>query len=307
MELRHLRYFIKAAELLHFTKAAEALYISQPTLSVHIQQLEEELGTELFARVGRNVRLTEAGELLLVRAREAVRELELATEEIEAVTGLLRGTLNISALPLFSSTYLPGWITKFNSLHPQVLVKARSGASEDIETGLSVGTVDLAFTMLPLEHGELNFKELFSDEVLLAVSKKHPLAARKRLEPKDLHGLEIGMPSIRIATARLARKYFDELHVQPSVIVEFDDGNALVAIASLGSLAVVVPTAAYIKDPGIVYFPLPGKGIRYTAAAVWMRLSPAARAFLEVVVAESKKQNPSIDTTGRDKVSVHRK
>src|ERR1700677_2542702 len=91
VELRHIRYFIKAAELQHFTRAAESLYISQPTLSIHIQQLEEEFGTELFSRVGRQVRLTEAGELLLARSRRAVSELETAEEELNAMKGLLRG------------------------------------------------------------------------------------------------------------------------------------------------------------------------------------------------------------------------
>src|SRR5690242_6831244 len=115
MELRHLRYFIRAAELLHFTRAAESLYISQPTLSIHIQQLEEELGTPLFARVGRNVRLTEAGELLLIRARQALNELENAGEEIGAIVGLTRGTLRIAGLPSFSSRVLAPWIAAFNS------------------------------------------------------------------------------------------------------------------------------------------------------------------------------------------------
>jgi DNA-binding transcriptional LysR family regulator len=78
MELRHIRYFIRAAELLHFTHAAESLYISQPTLSIHIQQLEEELAAPLFIRTGRQVRLTEAGQIFLVHAQQSVRALELA-------------------------------------------------------------------------------------------------------------------------------------------------------------------------------------------------------------------------------------
>ena len=91
MELRHIRYFLRAAELLHFTRAAESLHVSQPTLSNHIQQLEEEFGTPLFER-GRRLRLTEAGELLLGYARNAVCELERAKEEVANLQGLLRGT-----------------------------------------------------------------------------------------------------------------------------------------------------------------------------------------------------------------------
>src|SRR5580692_2496904 len=103
MELRHLRYFIRAAELLHFTRAAESLYISQPSLSVHIQQLEEELKTKLFTRVGRHVQLTESGQVLLTSAKHAIGELETAGKQIEAMTGLLQGTLNLATVPLYGS------------------------------------------------------------------------------------------------------------------------------------------------------------------------------------------------------------
>jgi len=286
LELRHLRYFIKAAELLHFTKAAEALYISQPTLSTHIQQLEEELGTQLFARVGRNVRLTEAGQLFLLRAQSAVHELAIATEEIGAVTGLLRGSLTIAALPLFSSSYLPKWITEFNSLYPNVHVKARSGASEDVEEGVASGVIDLGFAILPLEHAEFNWQELFSDEIALAVAKNHPLAKKKNLQIEDLNGLEIAMPSQRIATARLAKQYFNQYEVHPTVIVEFDDGNALAAMARSGRFGALLPSGAFVNDRDMVCFPLPQGSFRYTSAAIWTHLSPAAKAFLDVATSD---------------------
>ncbi|HEY9679767.1 MAG TPA: LysR family transcriptional regulator [Drouetiella sp.] len=97
MELRQLRSFIKAAELLHFTRAADLLNISQPALSNQIAQLEEELKTDLFARVGRQVKLTESGKIFLECARKFVFELETSIQNIDSITQLLRGELSIAA------------------------------------------------------------------------------------------------------------------------------------------------------------------------------------------------------------------
>src|ERR1700733_6443804 len=109
MELRHIQYFMRAADLLHFTHAAESLYISQPTLTIHIQQLEQELGLPLFDRVGRNVRLTEAGAVFQDNARKAMRELEIAMEEAADMKGLKSGTLKLAALQFFGQEFLPIW------------------------------------------------------------------------------------------------------------------------------------------------------------------------------------------------------
>jgi LysR family cyn operon transcriptional activator len=144
--------------------------------------------------------------------------------------------------------------------------------------------------MLPLENTDLHSQDLFSDEVLLVVSKDHPLAKKKKLEAKDLHLLEIAMASVRITTARLVRNYFDELAVRPTAVVEFDDGNALVEIARIGRLAAILPTGAFVRDPNMICFALPGRGLSYTVAAIWSRLSPAAKVFLTVATEESKKE-----------------
>src|ERR1700679_4286318 len=114
MELSHLRYFVRAAELLHFTRAAESLYISQPSLSIYMQQLEEEIGTPLFARVGRNVRLTEAGKLLRTHANKIIHEFEKAQQGIDDLKGLLRGTLRFGSLLAFSGEMVPIWLSTFN-------------------------------------------------------------------------------------------------------------------------------------------------------------------------------------------------
>src|SRR5271163_958786 len=120
MELRHIRYFIRAAELAHFTQAAESLYISQPTLSNHIQQLEEEIGLPLFDRLGRKVQLTEAGLVFLEHARQAIRELEWAQEEIGDLKGIVSGAVRIGALPGVGRNFLPSLLAAFHISYPQI-------------------------------------------------------------------------------------------------------------------------------------------------------------------------------------------
>lgn len=281
VELRHLRYFIRAAELLHFTRAAESLYISQPTLSVCIQQLEEEIGAPLFARIGRHVQLTEAGQLLLNRARQAVNELQTASDEIQAATELKSGRLKISALPLFSTTVLPVWITRFNALYPLVHIKARSASSEDIEAGLLSGVYNLGFSIAPTEHTDMQIRQLFNDEVVLVVSKKHPLAKLKRIELSDLNELPVAMHSYRVASARLVHKYLHDHGVQFKCVVEYDDGNALLKIAGEGNLATLLPRMG-VHDADLRTFSLPDGGIEIAAVAMYTHLNPAAKAFLAI-------------------------
>uniref|UniRef100_UPI000B00BF77 LysR family transcriptional regulator n=1 Tax=Pseudomonas aeruginosa TaxID=287 RepID=UPI000B00BF77 len=102
MLLRHLRYLLAVAEHRNFTRAAEALHVSQPTLSQQVRQLEEQLRVQLLDRSGRSVRPTDAGELYLLHARRALRELEAAQRAIHEVRDLSRGRLRLGMTPTFT-------------------------------------------------------------------------------------------------------------------------------------------------------------------------------------------------------------
>src|ERR1700727_1464068 len=107
MELRHLRAFEAAARLLHFRRAAEELHLAQPSLSGQIAALEGELGTPLFDRIGRGVRLTDAGEELLPRARRILAEVEEAYRAVAAHSGLEGGRVRVGAPPTVGMRLLP--------------------------------------------------------------------------------------------------------------------------------------------------------------------------------------------------------
>jgi len=95
MELRQLQYFVKAAETMNFTEAASAVFITQSTLSQQIKQLEEELGMLLFDRIGKHVRITEAGHVFLTHAQKILREVQKGKQAISELNNAATGELNI--------------------------------------------------------------------------------------------------------------------------------------------------------------------------------------------------------------------
>ena len=288
MELRHIRYFIRAAELLHFTHAAESLYISQPTLSIHIQQLEEELGTPLFARTGRNVRLTEAGEIFLLHARQSMRSLELAQEEIADLQGVRRGTLRIGALFSFSQELIPKWLVIFNNAHPNVQVQVQSGTPDEIEQAILSGAVDFALSFLPPDSSDIESDTLFKEEIVVAVAKENCLCEKKQLDYKDLGSLPFALPARRGASTvrRIVDERLAEEKIEPKVLVEMNDIHALLTIAEQGNAATILSRTAIGNRSGLRIMPLPGKPLSVDAGIMWHKtsnLSPAAKAFLNVI------------------------
>src|SRR5262249_19029546 len=118
MELRHLRYFLAVAESAHFTKAAQRLHVTQPKLSHQIRQLEGQLNLPLFDRVGRRVKLTSAGELLLPHARRVLRELEEAQTALGELHGLKRGELKVGIVQTVNACVIPEIVGRFSAAHP---------------------------------------------------------------------------------------------------------------------------------------------------------------------------------------------
>ncbi|MBI2809947.1 MAG: LysR family transcriptional regulator [Candidatus Melainabacteria bacterium] len=286
MELRHLGYFVRAAELLHFTRAAESLYISQPTLSVHIQQLEEEFGSPLFARIGRNVRLTEAGQILLDRSRNVIRELELAQQEITSLQGLMRGTLRIGALLAFSLEMVPIWLGVFTKKYPEVHVIVSTGTHHDLERGILDGNYELAFSFLPVEADEMEHTKLFEEEVVMVVSHDHVYSKHERITIKDLEHIPLVLPSRQTNTRRKLDEFLVEYDVHPKIVAEVDDLHALLTMVKIGGVATVLTRMAVAGTQDLIAVPFGKAAEKLVAAAMWDRraqTTPAGQAFLEVV------------------------
>src|SRR5436190_22056576 len=151
IELRHLRYFLAVAETAHFTKAAAKLHVTQPTLSHQIRQLEGQLNLALFDRMGRRVKLTAAGEMLLPHARRVWRELEEAQSALLELHGLKRGELKVGIVQTVNACVIPEIVARFSAEHSGIKVTCSELSVDDIEAGLEAGRLDLGISFLPAQ------------------------------------------------------------------------------------------------------------------------------------------------------------
>jgi LysR family cyn operon transcriptional activator len=198
------------------------------------------------------------------------------------MTGLLRGNLTLGTISLFGSRVLPPWIDAFSLLHPNVHIKVRAQRAEDIESGLLAGTVDLGFSLTPAEHPEINVKVIMTDEIGLIVAKDHPLAKKEKLEPADLMTVSMALPSHKISSSRPMGTYFETIGIAPNILIEQDDGHALLELVKLGGFATMLPKATTGGQPQLRVLDLPPPGIPINVGLMWTQLNAASGAFFEI-------------------------
>ena len=285
MELRHLRYFVKSAELLHFTRAAEALHISQPTLSQQIQQLEAELGVPLFERIGRSVYLAEAGELFLEHARRALREVEAGRQGIDDLRGLLRGTLRIGVTYAFSARLMPRILTAFVRRYPAVHIVVTETTTRSVEQGLINTEFDLGLVFQSSRTTVFESEELFKEDIVVVVSRKHPLSGSKMIRFRDLNDVRLALSAEGFSTRQIVNARFAEAGIRPHVVLETNDIDTLLAVVRSGAAATLVSRQAVAHLTDVSKIPLQEKGLFRTAALIWpngTQLTAAGARFVEM-------------------------
>ncbi|HEY2258411.1 MAG TPA: LysR substrate-binding domain-containing protein [Solirubrobacteraceae bacterium] len=188
MELRQLRYLVALAEERNFTRAASSEHIAQPALSQQIRRLEAELGLALVERTTRRVALTDAGELLVVRGRRILAELEAAETELQALRGVYTGHVTIGTMHTMGPVDLSLALALFNERHPHVQFTVREQTSEEMAEMLRVDELDLAFLSVTerVERRGLGLHQLLSEELVAVLPRQHRLGSRRRVRMSEL-------------------------------------------------------------------------------------------------------------------------
>lgn len=194
MELRHLRYFVALAEDLNFTRAARRLNMAQPPLSQQIQQLERELGVQLFRRTNRHVELTCPGHVFLAEARSVLEQVDHAARSARRAEGRDLGKLTVGAGVTSIGSVLSQVLPAFCQDHPGVDFRLRELPPQKGADMLRTGAIDLGFLVPPFNQEDLATEVVLRDPVVAILRIDHPLANGHPIELSEIASERLVVP-----------------------------------------------------------------------------------------------------------------
>jgi DNA-binding transcriptional LysR family regulator len=277
MELRHLRYFIAIGEEQHYGRAARRLRVAQPALSRQIQDLEGELGFELFERLPRGVRLSLAGQLFLEDARRILLEISDAATRAGRVARGLSGTLRIGFTE--NSCWrgaVPESFKRFRELQPDAELQLQPSSSAEQIEAIRSGRLDAGFVnFMPKSDPELDQLLVAIQRVELAAPKGHPLTTLKKLRLRNLTDAPfIWFPrwSSPAFYDRMMRECYRGGLKSPRIVQEGLNEATILSLVSSGlGVGWVLGTARWRCPETIIVLPVADLNMPLTLALVWRR------------------------------------
>lgn len=244
MEIYQLQYFIKTAEVLHFTKAAELCFVTQSGLSQQIKKLEEELGMPLFKRIGKKVQLTEAGSVFLIHAKQVLENVENGKQAIEDLNEMIGGELLIGVTYIFGLLILPV-INTFAKRYQNLKIVVEYGTTEALEQKLLTNELDL---VLVISSHEINLPvqkvPLFTSQMVMAVSKSHPLATLDKIAFKKIEEIPLVLPGKGSNSREFVEDLFAKNKMTPKISIELNSIHALLQMVQDSDWATIVAEKA---------------------------------------------------------------
>lgn len=286
MELRHLRYFDAVAETLNFTRAAERLHVTQSTLSHQIKQLEEEIGSPLFDRSGKQVRLTETGEILRSHMTPALERIDLGLQALRDPGEAITGSIRLGTTPSFNTQMVPTCMATLLKAYPGIQVNVEELAAGQILKRLRSGHLDMAVSYPPGEGSDLWFEPLYNEELRLVIGVNHPLARRRRVRMVELHNVRMVMLPAQFLTRKLLDDCFDAAGATPVIAAQMNSVAPMIELIRQTDLAGIIPESAVAQSLGLRVIPLEDPTPIRTPGLLWPKgatRSPVLKHFAEII------------------------
>lgn len=283
LTFKQLRYFEALARHSHFGRAADACSISQPAISVQIKELEETLGTELFERSARQVRLTNFGEEFALRVRDILRSVDELADLARASRDRLVGRLRIGVIPTVAPYLLPTIIGNLTRMHDALDIHVRETQTQKLIQELAEGRLDTAIVALPVSEPSLTEVALFEENFVLVrpgEDEGKPVPNREMLREMRLLLLEEGH-----CFREQALSFCNMGAARPRELLDGSSLSTLVQMVGAGIGVTLIPEMAVPVETlsasvSIAHFksPQPSR----TIGMIWRKASPLAEQLLQI-------------------------
>jgi len=270
MELRQLRYFLKAKELLNFTEAATALNISQSTLSQQIKQLEDELNVPLFNRIGKRVTLTEAGDLFSDYALQSINKANEGLLLLRDLKNLNVGNITVGVI--YSMRILFAKILiKFANQYPNIKIKVVFGTTKDLLERLNLHHFDfiLTFHEEPIEP-HLKCQTVLKANMVLVTAKDSEIAQKANITLQEVADLPLALPFSGNNSIQFFDQSFGQQSLVPNICMEINDIPTLFEVVKTGHWHTILSDTS-VNDPDVVAIPIEGEKMRRTIMIISLR------------------------------------
>src|SRR6202789_1350193 len=271
MELHQLRYVCAIAETGSFSRAAERCQVAQPSLSQQVLKLEDDLGTKLFDRLGRSVRLTEAGRAFLPHARSILGQMETARSSVADKCADVRGSVAVGVIPTIAPYLMPRYTTVFAKKYPEAKLRIVEETTPILIESLRDLSIDLAILALPLRHKDLELFPLRTEPLFAVLPKNHPRAAAESLALKDLRGEPFVMLRDGHCFRDLSIAACTHARITPRIAFESGQFSSLFGMVAAGVGVSLIPEMAIDRNAGCRYVRISDASATRTIVAAVLR------------------------------------
>ena len=292
MDLDQLHTFLEIVRLKSFSKAALTCFRTQPAISAQIRQLEQDLNTTLFERLGTRISLTTAGKIFADYAEQILDLRRRAQDSINELDKIPRGELVIAANEATCIYVLPEVFSKFKAMFPNVQLLVDRSYGSKVVQAVQDNLADFGITQLPVQEKKLQVVKIHSDEIRLLAAPGHPFATRRTILPHDLKHEPLLLPKSGTTRARLnvwLEPVENDLHTSMEL-----DSTEMIKRFVMAGLGVSFLAASHCQEEvaagKLAAIPLGPEPMIRRLGLIYRKdkaLSRAALGFIEVILEQS--------------------
>ena len=258
MNLNHLSYFRVLAKLEHYTQAAEELSITQPSLSHAMSALEKDLGTYLFEKQGRNIKLTKYGKIYYEYVDKALSELERGEKKLKELTNVSTGTIELGYIYTLGPNFVPKLIKNFTNADENKNIKFLfgQGTTQSLIKDLKEEKYDMVFCSLVDDEPDIEFIPIANEELVVIVSNEHPLAKNEFIDLSEVGNYPFIGFSEKSGIRSIIEELFKKVDIVPNTICEVEEDNAVAGLVEINYGIAVVPKISSLKYYNVKVLPI---------------------------------------------------